>query len=174
MARVIDANVLKEHYQVSVLELPGSLTGNTLDAFNRAEPIIIDDGDQIENEWKSLVCHDWFDIWFSRMLTEEKIKMVTAKSCPQLAALLTKHGFPKNSRDIWYIRTAKSFLKSNNATCFLITEDLDFFDPTKKGTSGVARVAIMKNQKSPLRHALKKAESINVLCLGDFNAQSDG
>jgi hypothetical protein len=174
MARVIDANVLKEYYQVTVLDMPATLTGNAQDAFDRTEPIIIDEGDQIANEWKSLVCRDWFDTWFARMLTGNRIAMVTAKSCPNLATLLTRHGFPRQSRDIWYVRTAKSFLANNKNCCFIVTEDLDFFDPTKKGVSGTARISIMQNPRSPMRLALKNSESIDVLSLGDFNAQNDG
>ena len=174
MPRVIDANVLKEYYQETVLELSGSLTGSVKLVFERDGVIYVDEGGQIEAEWASVVDRDWFEVWYSRQLVEDKIRELSVACFPELGKQLKILGFPHGSKDIWYVRTAKQCKAAGIDPCLLVSEDLDFFDPTRKAASGAARRTILEDKNAPIKRMLRNSESILVHCVIEFLSQSQG
>jgi hypothetical protein len=80
---------------------------------------------------------------------------------------LTDKGFPAKGRDVWYIRTAKS-LQQEERQAILVTEDMDFHDPTKKKTNHKERMRILTTGKGTVAVFLKKQENISVKCISQY------
>lgn len=170
MSAVVDANILKAFYEKTVLEIEGSLTACPEEVIEGLEYIYLDDGGQIEHEWRSLVDPEWFESWLSNEMAIGNIGLLQVDNHAATCKKIYKIGFPRGSKDIWYVRTAKQVSISQAKPSVLITEDIDFFDPTKKGTSGEARIRVLKSKNSKLKKLLYKEEDISVLCLCEYLA----
>lgn len=168
MTAIVDANILKAFYEKTVLDISHSLTGCPEEAFSKLAKIYVDDGGKIEYEWRSLVDPDWFDTWLSREITVGRIELLSVQNHASVCKKVYKNGFPINSKDIWYIRTAKELSISIGGMGLLISEDIDFFDPTKKSHSGQARIKIIKSETAKLKKILQKEENISVMCLYSY------
>ncbi|MBA0179900.1 hypothetical protein H0251_09670 [Pectobacterium carotovorum] len=171
MNLVIDANVFKGFYQEYVLELPEhdtSLTGSTLKLFDANNKIIyMDEGTQIENEWRRVVCPEWFDAWLIGELEAGHVVNIPTKNQEIILNALKKQGFP-SSGDKWYVRTAVTLKEEQDEVNF-ITEDIDFYDPTKKSLKNAKRVCIMKSKSSTIRKYLSKKTGLIVMPVCEFN-----
>lgn len=169
MSIVVDANVVKGYYDEVVIDVRHSLTQSAVNIFETITNVIyVDNQEFIESEWKRVVDPEWFDVWYSDSLRSGKISMVDVKNCKELCESLYKIGFPKGERDVWYVRTAKATLTFQKE-CFIITEDIDFYDPKKKKIAcGIARIKCMKSPSSPVRRCLRKKEKILVMCVEEF------
>jgi len=173
MEIVIDANIINGFYKEDVLGIPSTLTGSVVEMFTRSQNqgsvICLDEGGQIESEWRNVVPDDWFDVWYSKLLVEDKAIIVPVHTCHQLLNQLWRLGFPR-SRDKWYIRTAKTVVdykkgQDEDILCVLITEDLDFYDPSKKKTANAQqRVQVLKFGRGCIADKLY-LESILVTCV---------
>ena len=112
-------------------------------------------------------------LWVARKLIDGGIQKIKAINCYRLEQNLSTYNFPRDSRDKWYIRTAKTIIEHyrndfdcNHLSSFLITEDLDFYFPYKKSkVSGIERINLIKHCKSDLVEFLKNSESIFVTCV---------
>ncbi|MGE5632639.1 MAG: hypothetical protein ACM3TR_16330 [Caulobacteraceae bacterium] len=119
----------------------------------------VDDGGQIEKEWEQSVEPEWFSAWFARMLIEDRIREIAPINSVELRKKLLDFGFPVNTKDMWYIKTAKSVSVAYEKAYFII----DFFDPTQKTASGKRRLSIIKSSNAPVSKYLR-SEAIE-LCL---------
>jgi len=163
---IIDANVVFNLFKESVQELPFTDIGATdspTDLFKKItyqRDFIFFDGDcfetsQIYNEWKNKIPklgEEWFSIWSSQFIHEKRFRCikVTCSNSNGLLNDLYRNGFPRDSIDKWYVRTAKdiSLVKMdlpNPILVTIITDDLDFFDPNQKGkATGKDRIRILR------------------------------
>ncbi|EOI6580335.1 hypothetical protein ACWCKR_002082 [Yersinia enterocolitica] len=170
MNLVVDANVFKGFYQETVLEMgPDKLeiTGSPIGIFESDDKkIYVDDSKHIENEWRNVVDSEWFNAWYAVQIESLGIVETAIDNYQELIRALNKIGFPVGG-DKWYIRTAKS-VKENGLSITLITEDLDFYDPTKKMAKGAARLRILNSKSAVVRKYLAKKEDINISCVKEF------
>ena len=170
MEIVIDAEIVKGYYEEVVLEIAPALTGEPSMIFNRVGPkdrACLDAGGQIEHEWRGLVSPEWFEPWYARLLIEGKAITLPVNTCPTLRRKLEQQGgFPRGSKDFWYIRTAKAVV-DRSGRGIIISEDMDFHDPTKKMSDGVRRDRIMRAGNGPVAKLLKK-EQIIVKCVAGY------
>ncbi|MBP1015933.1 hypothetical protein J8628_03295 [Serratia fonticola] len=171
MNLVIDANIFKGFYQEFVLELSvnnTSLTGSTLKLFDADDKIIyMDEGTQIENEWRNVVCPEWFNAWLIDSIEAGNVINIPISNQETILNALKTKGFPSTG-DKWYIRTAVSLIDENHEVNF-ITEDLDFYDPTKKNLKGPKRISTMKSKSSVVRKHLFKKTGLFVMPVCEFN-----
>jgi len=171
MNLVIDANIFAGYYKESVIGLnDNNLTSSTIPIFNRLginDKCYFDCDGMICLEWKSLAEPEWFDVWYADSLRDAKIVEIQAESCVALKKTLRLKGFP-SSKDIWYIRTCKG-VKDRNSSIFLITEDLDFYDPAKKNCPHKTRIKILKASSGEVAKHLKKKENILVKSVIKYN-----
>ncbi len=160
---VIDANRIAGYFKESVLELNTDLTDKATYIIDRPEnqdQVYLDINGNIEKEWESVVDSEWFSVWFARLLIDEKAYCIEVDLYSFLCKKLRLLGFPR-SRDIWYIRTAKE-ISNNQSRAYIISEDIDFFDPSKKCSSSSSRLTILKNRRGPICKYLDKNENILV------------
>lgn len=165
-------------------------TDSPTDLFNQItnqKDLIFFDGDcfetsQIYNEWKNKIPKlgvEWFKIWSSQFIHEKRFRCITI-SCSNSNKLLRdlyKNGFPRDSIDKWYVRTAKdiSLLMDELPSpplVTIITDDLDFFEPDQKGrATGEDRIRILQQVDGlgiiPNQLSL---ERIGVNCIANFLA----
>lgn len=164
---VVDANVMKGYFDESVIEIPHTLSASALHLFDSTIKIALDDQDQISSEWKAVVDREWLDQWLAEKIRDGKILIIEPESINQIQQELFNLGFPR-SRDIWYIKTAKGLLKLTDEP-IIISEDIDFYDPTKKGqATGAARFKLMKKRSAPVRKAINKRVTIDVMCVDEY------
>jgi hypothetical protein len=132
--------------------------------------IFTDAGGIIEHEWANLVDPVWFQAWLADQLVSGKLIQVQASASPAVARDLYTLGFPrKRSRDIWYIRTAQALLAQPDAPRpgYLVSEDVDFYDPKIKNGDHKTRVKTIKESKGPIARYLRRNLAIEVLCVSN-------
>lgn len=169
MNLVIDANIVKGFYETSVLGIEDiHLTGSPLFIFQRLtrhDHAFLDDQGHIKHEWRNVVDPEWFDVWFARLLAQDILSLIPVQSFSKLRKQLGTMGFPtKGSKDFWYIKTAKSVVLDFDHA-ILLSEDLDFHDPSVKGQSSSRRQKILTDGNGHIAKLLQKRESIFVMCV---------
>jgi hypothetical protein len=174
---VIDAQMFAAFFQEEVLAIPVEQTQRTASV----QPIFtrlgyedcchFDDGALIEHEWKQLVEVEWFVKWFSEQLRTGGILQIPVDTCQPLRRKLKQLGFPNSSKDFVYVRTAKKVVDDQGA-CLLATEDIDFYDPSKKKTASKHRDRLLKERGGPVAKQLRK-EKITVCCATNYLDQCE-
>lgn len=169
MTLIIDANVLKGYFDETVIGIDHTLTDSAKDIFDAPKhDIYIDDGDQIKHEWSNVVDPEWLDVWLATQLRDQKILIIAPCTKLDFANELKALGFP-HSRDIWYIKTAAGCQTAKISTPTILSEDIDFYDPTKKNqATGAARIRLMKKKSSPVRKLLNRRASVEVMCVSEY------
>jgi hypothetical protein len=170
MQLVIDANVFEGYYKEEILGLADNqLTGSAKDIFNRLgieDITFFDNKGNIKDEWRRLSDPEWFESWYPSLLMNESAYEIEVESCSELKKQLSKFGFP-NSKDFWYIKTAKSVTKKVKKV-FIITEDLDFYNPKMKKTCRKTRNHILTNKCDPVARYLQKKEGIIINSIATY------
>jgi hypothetical protein len=163
MVLVIDANVFEGFFKEEILGIDEiQLTASPKRIFERLGQLDVtyfDTDGHIKNEWRQLVEPEWFDGWYPKLLIEGGAFEIGVQTYYQIRKQLKTLGFP-SSKDIWYIRTAKSIGADRDPT--IITEDLDFFNPRMKKCCNKTRIEILKRSCGPIEKYLSKKESICV------------
>lgn len=166
---IVDANVLREYFREHVLEIQSELTHSTLFIFDETQCIVLDSGGQIEHEWRNVVDPEWFDVWLARKLEGSEIHYVQVSNSPDLCNHVYNLGFPKGSRDIWYLRTAVACVSDFKKSSNVVTEDIDFYNPKKKSLSGDARVSLLRNPNAPIKKTMKRNYNVNICCVEEYS-----
>lgn len=168
MKVVIDANVFQAYYQKNLHGNLPNVTGDPSDLFERillgTVRITFDESDHIKSEWERVVEREWFGRWFSKMLMDGDIQFVALAPCDFLCHM-QQHGFPR-SKDVRYLQTAMAS-KCDDSQVYLVSEDMDFFDPTKKASGLATRHRIMKDGATRITNYLRKKQNIQVACISN-------
>lgn len=170
MNKVVDAQIVKAYYEEDVLGITPSTTASATKVFDELSiesPIFVDDGGMILHEWENVVCREWFHTWYPTLLMNGLVE-IQVHTHQQLRNELNRSGFPSKGRDIWYVRTAKEVLDCNGDVT-LITEDLDFYEPSQKGCPHTTRLKILLNSRGSICKVLSR-EDIIVKCLATYNS----
>jgi hypothetical protein len=162
---VIDADVVNGYYRESVRGDAPMLTAATIplfDGLGQTDVAIVDLGGQIENEWGASVDPDWFRAWYANLLADGAIRVLDVGTfAPVIERLQKDCGYPK-SRDRWYVRTACQAVETDSATAVIVSEDLDFYEPSMKAAGAKRRDQILANQRGCVADYLRKYEDIVV------------
>lgn len=154
---IIDANVFAAFYQEEELGIAPAVLRSPVNIFSRLGEDVqayLDDGKMIETEWRRKADREWFDGWLADALRDDRVREVTVSNHPQLIKRLSKLGFPRGSRDKWYVRTGKEVADRLGQSC-IVSEDLDFFDPKAKASGSKRRVKILKRRSGDVLKALE-------------------
>jgi hypothetical protein len=145
---VIDAQIVKG-LSLEEKNLPSGLSdvvGQIIDVLiSRATPVCSDDGGLIEAEWRGCCDPDWIENWIVTFSSLANYQLIPARPQPQLIKKLRiDYGFP-SSRDRILVATsvAASMLFGR---CTLLTEDMDFYEPSEKSAPPARRGRYMRGQ----------------------------
>jgi len=117
----------------------------------------------IESEWKKTADDgNFFLQWFAQMLLEEKIRYLRTDrrklTTAEKKKLHNDYGLPRNgSHDIEYIKCA-----INTRRKYILTEDIDFYDPTKKQASPSEKFKAKNQRRGDLCRFLRSQLGITV------------
>jgi hypothetical protein len=168
---IVDANIFKGYVMERILEINHALTGSPISIFEDSDVIIcFDEKDQIKTEYVNLIKERMAVELIIEMLNEGKIRLTNYKIDEGVESALRSRGFDMDSRDKWYVRVAL-YAKSINddKRIFLISEDIDFYDPTKKECSCEERNTIIRSKSSPVCKYLVKMAGISPICVETYN-----
>ena len=173
MEIIIDAQIVNGYFQELMGITQSFLTDAATPIFDRIgtiDHVYLDVNGQIKNEWRNTVDPDWFDAWYPTLLRDGGAFEIPIETCPHIRKRLISLGFPargKDSKDIWYVRAGKAVTKLYDHSFFL-TEDLHFYDPTKKKCNSNERMRIITSGKGPVCNYLERNENITVTCLANY------
>jgi hypothetical protein len=175
MELVIDAQIVKSYFMESVLDKKSELTETTLPVFNRlgsSDHVYLDSDGQIQHEWKNLVDPTWFDEWYYQLLLHGAAHEISVKDCKLILRALKQYGFPVHgNRDGWYIKTAKA-VSEKFGRSIILSEDMHFFEPSEKASTGVRRRKILVCCKGKVAKHLRNREQIQVHCVASYVTSS--
>ena len=167
----VDAQIFKNYFEESVLGLACCLTKSCVTIFEdypRNHILVFDQQGMIKQEWESGIDRDWFNVWFADALRSGKATEIDTNKCRETCKKLRTLGFPTSGRDIWYIKVAKTH-NETRGQCYIISEDLDFYDPVNKlRLDARRRILTIKSKRSPIRKYLRQQECIEVLCVEEY------
>lgn len=170
MEIVIDAQVVCGYFQETVQEREPTLSGRPSVAFQRLggqDQVFLDGSGHIQHEWSSLVPSEWFDAWYANLLRDGAAALIPTQTCAALRKELWQLGFPKKSRDNWYVRTA-SAVADHHGRATIITEDMHFYAPKEKVCPASRRIKILRSGDGPVARCLGRRANIAVLCLATY------
>lgn len=165
---VIDANILAGYFQEAVIESGHNLTGSPTGIFSALGDALtgyLDESNIIEYEYEQCVEKEWLKEWLSEQLQADKFQTIKPAQCRELCKLLHNNGLT-HTRDFIYIKVAVN-IESQNEN-YIITEDLDFFDPSRKNCSSKERRRILTKGSGPIKKILKKRAGVIVSCVRNF------
>ena len=164
---IIDANVVVGYFKETVKGAIHDLTGSPTSLFESLGSFIVcyvDDGCHIKTEWRLPVEPEWFDAWYGNLLINDSIRITETDNCRDLKAQLADLGFPTTTTDFWYCRVGVAVSKKNGKA-ILITEDIDFYEPSAKGCGGRRRKQLLYNSNGQVAKHLRRKSDIEVMCV---------
>jgi hypothetical protein len=169
---VIDANVFKAYFDAVTGENPNTTADPTPIFEDCNAPIYIDSGGQIESEWRAVASNEWFEPFLAKEMTSDRVREAKTDVNSWAKSDLKNLGFPVDSRDKWYIRLSAALAKRGGRTV-LITEDVDFYDPTKKGDTA-SRARLLDKCAGPVCKCLKKKLKVEVVSVKALLEECEG
>ena len=135
---------------------------------NNRHLVLLDAGGHVRQEWEDCVGREWFENWFFEFAGAANLSEIEAIRAPALEKrLIVDLGFPKKE-NIWLVRTAYAQASLSSQECNLLSEDIDFRDPTQKSAKKVTRDKYLAGDLiGPVRKLLSK-HSVEVLSLMEF------
>ena len=153
----VDAQIMSRFGQ-DMLANNQSLSGLLVERLVANHGLAIDYDKKIEHEWFTQCAHALFKEWYIQNLKLGRIRMVKGSiSEEHKRALHIRFGFPMRGFDIVYIKVANDTQKK-----YIISEDLDFFDPKHKKSSHDTREKIKEQRNCGVCAYLKKRMGITV------------
>jgi hypothetical protein len=135
---IIDSNVFAAYYRASVLGTQPDIEGDPIalfDSLGGSDFGFLDSDGMIVGEWRKRAEKDaeWFDEWLAGLLVDGYLMEIGIDTCLVLLRKLWGDcGFPKQSRDKWYVRAAHTQSQTSGQIAAIVTEDVDFFEPAAK------------------------------------------
>jgi len=169
MKLILDTNVLCCYYKEFVLEKDFCLTDSTIKIINSKYQIVLDNNGLIEQEWKNTIDPNWVDSWVIDKIYKNELILIKVLNFPELCRSLYSLGMPIKSKDIKYIKLAKSTVDHFSCCTVIISEDIDLYNPKKKNCNKSERLNIIKSKNNPIQK-LMKSHNIIICCVLNFNS----
>jgi hypothetical protein len=153
----VDANVMKKFNQ-DLLAAEQSLSGILVAQLLQRYGLVVDLTGKVQHEWFSQCPNALFKEWFVQNMKLGLIRMVKP-SIPEQhkRELVIGLGFPRRGYDLVYVAVANVTERK-----YIVTEDLDFFDPTQKGADHETKERIKRERKCAVCAYLRKQMNIVV------------
>jgi hypothetical protein len=118
----------------------------------------VDDIGKIQHEWFTQCPSPRFKEWFLQNMKMGRIRMVKATiSQEHKRHLVIALGFPRRGYDIAYVAVANATTRR-----YIVTEDIDFFDPTQKCANNETKERIKNERSGPVCTYLRNDMEIRV------------
>ena len=114
---------------------------------------------EIKYEWQSKINKQVFDIWFELYYTQGKLKefnQIQKLNLSERKKIFNEYGFPR-AKDLHYINCA-----INTQIKYIVTKDIDFYDPTKKNCNKKERIRIVDKKQGQFCKFLQRRHEIRV------------
>jgi hypothetical protein len=157
---VIDANCWAKYCD----DILHRAEGEGFRVFEKAKTkgaILLDGGDLIATQYKQTSGQTVFETFFNEGVVTGAIKLVKAEANAELRKKLVQLGVPKYEHI--FFKTAISGQAS-----YLVSEDIDFFDPRLKLAQENAKEAARRNKNSPVPKAFRKEHNFEICCVAVF------
>lgn len=156
---IVDANVMNK-FQSERVKGTEAVAQDAINSITAATFIALDAEGHCEAEWLECAAGTYplaLKDWIADMMATEKIQLFSY-TCASMFRELSGIGVPK--KDHKWVRLARSV-----SADYIVSEDIDLFDPAKKRTCTAAqRRAILESSSGPVAKYLKKTHSLNVIC----------
>lgn len=163
---VIDAQLIKAFFQEDQQRGTPECTASmatVIQKLGSTSAAFVDGEGKIEHEWRSLVEPEWFVAWYAGALDSGAVELIDIDRKHELVkALEAKWGFPKDSCDSWYIFTSCAVVRDLHCRAVLLSEDLDFYEPSEKRCDSKRRRALLTQQKGQVARYLRRKAQIDV------------
>jgi hypothetical protein len=157
---VVDANVMAAFTRLKSIAGPDDGTCALVDRIDEKYRFAIDHGRKIETQWfqtcgarRGGVFYEWFyarvnkSIEYVEVMLDKKHKDHLFKQC----------GFPRKGSDIAFIETAHSTRRK-----YLVSIDIDFWDPKEKLSEAKRRQEVMKTRQGVVCKYLRNELTVQV------------
>ena len=160
MCVAVDSNCMVEMQNDRVSEAMGPAT-LALNHILANTYIALDQGMQCQQEWLECMPGPFgeeFKSWIDQLIVLQKVRYLPVRAPAQLGRTCAQLGLPK--KDHKWVK-----LCDHHCVQFLVTEDIDFFDPTMKRAPAATKERIKRELCGPMRRMIKGATGAEVICI---------
>ena len=153
----VDANVIKQ-FTDAYLQETDSASRFLVEKLVAVHGIVVDEGGKIQCQWFQTCNQPFVQEWFFERVRDGSIRLVRPTVEPKhRKKLVNDLGFPPTGFELTYIWVA-------NATSvrYILTEDIDFFDPTLKKAEQAAKKYAKEKRRGQVCKYLRDKMDITV------------
>jgi hypothetical protein len=158
MCVAVDANAMHA-FQIGRLSDVDTAETRALEHILNTTYLALDDQQICVQEWLNCMpgpfgeeVKDWMDL----LLNNGKLRYLPAPPCPQITRRCRQGGLPPS--DMKWIK-----LCAHECVDWFLTEDIDFFDPTRKRASAAAKARAKLNRNGPMLRLIRQATGTEVI-----------
>jgi hypothetical protein len=152
----VDANIMK-NFSSDYLAEQDSPARQLVEKVLQNQGLVIDVDGKIQQEWFATCGNVFFKQWFVEQMKLGLIRHVKPKiELHHRKHLTIKHGMPKGY-DLVYVGVSNV-----TVTRYIVTEDIDFFDPCLKKANQATKNTAKEKRDGPICKYLRTAMKIRV------------
>ena len=160
MCVAVDSNCMHAMQYERVSETEGAATA-ALHHILETSYIALDSGQLCAQEWLDCMPGPFGEEvrgWIDTLIVKQKIRLLDLPSCPVLIKKVSQDGLPK--KDQKWVK-----LCMHNCVKFLVTEDIDFFDPKLKKATTASKQDTKNKLSGDMRKLIRRETGAEVICL---------
>jgi hypothetical protein len=153
----VDANIMKM-FSHDFLAERDSESRQLIEKALHRHGLVIDIGGKIQHEWLATCGGLFFKEWFIQQMKLGLIRQVKPKiEVQHKKKLVIGHGMPTDGYDLVYVAVSNV-----TVTRYIVTEDIDFFDPALKLADRNTKDKAKEKRNGPICKYLRNAMGIRV------------
>ena len=160
MCVAVDTNCMVEMQIERVSEAAGPAT-EALNLILAATYLALDSGMHCQQEWFECMPGPYGEevkSWLDQLIVHQKIRYLDIDACPHLMKTCGHAGLPNKDKK-WIKLCAHDCVK------FLVTEDIDFFDPSLKSAKSTEKTKLKQKLGGKMRQLIRKETGVEVICI---------
>lgn len=169
MSNVIDANCWKLFIDEKMAEVE-DIGHKLFGVAATSGGILFDDGNIVRQQYidlKKPYSEQLFDIWFEECVTMGSVHLIEVPNSANIVRELKALGVPK----VEYVYFKLAIAGSAN---YIVSIDVDFFDPTMKMAGSKKKLSIISKGVGPVCKHMKKVHGVYISCPEAFVAAHTG
>lgn len=160
---IVDANFINYFQKERIGQCVG-MYSEIIEHIKSTGPIIIDAEGHCKQEWVECAGgrHPYaLEDWISDLLLERLIKLHDNSNIRALALELRSLGVPQEDQK-WLN------LAANSKSSYILSDDIDFFDPTQKKSSERQKNTAKRSRNAPVRRCMRRNYNVEINCCAEF------